>query len=186
MCTKSAFNPGYYGQWITGAYANGNLEKGVCRYYDDDNSGITTVINKLTSQINYAVQIQPGYPRNVVNPTTTNYNVSTEEITVVNNTLGQAILPINGWYKVPANTSLAISKKIRLPVIAHYQDSELGDLGTFSSYTQKKYDKETTWNLDTDLTISRVIDPGDINEVNNVTPSISVAGLGIYQATIGR
>jgi hypothetical protein len=31
-----------------------------------------------------------------------------------------------------------------------------------------------------------VIDPGDIQEVNNVTPSISMAGLGIYQKTISR
>ena len=174
------------GDWATAAYANGSVGFGVCRFFDDDNSAVRNMFSELVSTISKTVQIQSGFPRNNITPVVTNYNINTEELSVVNSSLGQVILPINGWYKVPANTQITLLKKIRLPVLDHFYDSELGDLTTFSSYTQKKFDKTTTWDLDTELTISRVIDPGDINQVNNVTPSVSVAGSDLYQVTISR
>jgi hypothetical protein len=176
----------YFGGWVTAAYANGINSFSVCRYYDDDDTGPKNTFSELVSSVSQAVEIKSGFPRNNINSTTTDYNLNTEELTVVNSTLGQDILPVGGWYRVPPKTAVSIVKKVRLPVLNHFYDNELANLGAFSSYSEKKLDKSTTWKIDTDLTITRVIDPGDIQEVNNVTPSISMAGLGIYQKTISR
>jgi hypothetical protein len=176
----------YFGGWVTAAYANGINSFSVCRYYDDDDTGPKNTFSELVSSVSQAVEIKSGFPRNNINSTTTDYNLNTEELTVVNSTLGQDILPVGGWYRVPPKTAISIVKIVRLPVLNHFYDNALANLGTFSSYNEKKLDKSTTWKIDTDLTITRVIDPGDIQEVNNVTPSISMAGLGIYQKTISR
>jgi len=172
--------------WITAAYANGSTGFSVCRFYDHDDGYVSNVFSALTSTISKTIQYQSGYPKNNINTVDADYNLNTEELSVVNSTLGQVILPIGGWYKVPANTSITISKKVRLPVLDHFYDSELANLDAFSSYSEKKLDKTTTWKIDTDLTIKRVIDPGSIQDVNNVTASISMAGLGVYQKTISR
>jgi hypothetical protein len=176
----------YFGGWVTAAYANGINSFSVCRYYDDDDNGPKNTFSELVSSVSQAVEIKSGFPRNNINSTTTDYNLNTEELTVVNSTLGQGILPVGGWYRVPPKTAISIIKKVRLPVLNHFYDNELANLGTFSSYSEKKLDKSTTWKIDTDLAITRVIDPGNIQEVNNVTPSISMAGLGAYQKTISR
>jgi hypothetical protein len=176
----------YFGGWVTAAYANGINSFSVCRYYDDDDSGPKNTFSELVSSVSQAVEIKSGFPRNNINSSTTDYNLNTEELTVVNSTLGQDILPVGGWYRVPPKTAISIVKKVRMPVLTHFYDNELANLGAFSSYSEKKLDKSTTWKVDTDITITRVIDPGDIQEVNNVTPSISMAGLGIYQKTISR
>ena len=176
----------YSGDWTTAAYANGVWNFSVCRYYDDDDTGPRNTFSELVSSVSQSVEIKSGFPKNNISSIATDYILNTEDLTVVNSTLGQAILPVGGWYKVPAKTSITISKKVRLPVLNHFYDNELANLGSFSSYSEKKLDKTTTWKIDTDVTITRVIDPGDIQDVNNVTASISSAGLGIYQKTISR
>lgn len=133
----------------------------------------------------YAYEYKSGFPRNNINSVVADFNVNTESMTVINETLGQEILPIGGWYSVPPKTAISIKKTVRLPVLTHFYDNELADLATLG-YSLRKLDKTTVWKIDTDLTISRVIDPGNIQDVNNVTASISVAGLGVYQKTISR
>jgi len=186
-CAKSDITQyNYTDDWSTAAYANGKTGFTTCRFYDDEDNGPTKTVNGLVSNISKVVEIKSGFPRNNINSVVTEYSLNTEELTVVNSTLGQAILPVGGWYKVPARTSITISKKVRLPVLDHFYDSALANLGSFSSYSEKKLDKMTTWKIDTDLTIKRIIDPGSIEDVNNVTASISMAGLGVYQKTISR
>jgi len=169
--------------WISAA--NSNLGTSACkgRYA---RTGPQEVANYLTSSISNSVELKSGYPRNDVSSSAVNTSINTESMTVINATLGQAILPIGGWYRVPPKTDITITKKVRLPVLTHYTDNELADLGNFSSYSTKRLDKTTTWKIDTDVTITRVIDPGNIQDVNNVTASISTAGLGVYQKTISR
>lgn len=133
----------------------------------------------------YSYEYKPGFPRNNINAVITDYDFNTEELTVINSTLGQVILPVGGWYSVPPKTSIAMVKKVRMPVLSHFYDEELANLSALG-YSLKKLDKTTVWNIDTDLTVTRVIDPGSIQDVNNVTPSISLAGLGIYKKTISR
>ncbi len=133
----------------------------------------------------YSYEYKLGFPRNNINAVITDYDFNTEELTVINSTLGQVILPVGGWFKVPPKTAIAIIKKVRMPVLNHFYDEELANLSALG-YSLKKQDKTTVWNIDTDLTVTRVIDPGSIQDVNNVTPSISLAGLGIYKKTISR
>ena len=79
---------------------------------------------------------------------------------VTNETLGQVILPINGWYAIPKQTSISVVKTARMPVLTHFFDEELSNLGALG-YSLKKQDKTTVWKIDTDLTMNRVIDPGE-------------------------
>ncbi len=144
------------------------------------------VINKLNSIIVKTVEIESGYPKNNTATTIVNYNVNTESMSVLNATLGQTILPVSGYYRVPPRTEISVIKKIRLPVLSRFYDNELADHAGFSSYSVKKLDKTTTWNIDTDLTFSRVIDTGDIQNVNNTTASVDLVGSGVFSRTIGR
>ncbi len=168
------------------AYANGSTGFPVCAATANGKTTPYVVTSSLQSITVNTVENEPGYPRNDVFSTSVPSVVFTNEIVVFNATLGTPIFPIDGWYRIPSLTSVQVSKKVLLPVLTHYTDIELSDLGTFSSYVVKKLDLSTTWSLDTDLTFTRIIDPGDIALAGNVTPSISVAGNGIYQHTIAR
>jgi len=172
--------------WYTGAYANNNTGFTVCRYFDDEDGFATKHTSSLKSTISKIVQYKSGFPKNVVSSTAIDINVNTESMSVYNATLGQFVLPVSGWYSIPPETDVTITKKTRLPVLIHYSDTELADLGSFSSYSTKKLDKSTTYNIDTDLTINRVIDTGDIADVDNSTISVSLVGSGIYTNTISR
>ena len=171
---------------VTLAYANGSIGFPVCAATANGKLAPYVVTSSLQSTIVNTVENEPGYPLNDVFSTSVPSVVFTNEIVVFNATLGTPIFPIDGWYRIPPLTSVQVSKKVLLPVLTHYTDIELLNLGTFASYTLKRLDLSTTWSLDTDLTFTRVIDPGDIALVGNVTPSISVAGNGIYQHTIAR
>ena len=146
-------------------------------------SGNSTAWRERTT---FSYQYKSGFPRNNINAIVVNNSVNTESLSVTNTTLGQTILPINGWYSVPAGHSVSIKKTARMPVLAHFYDNELANAGSFSSYTEKKLDKTTTWKIDTDLVFSHVIDPGNITNVNSVTPTVSNVGNGIYTKTISR
>ena len=199
LCDKSNFVIDYYKtkdvldyysgyEYRTGIYANGNPDFSVCRLYvkqDIYNTNITTVSNALQSVFYKSVETKAGYPRNNIKSTNIVYVVNTESLSILNATLGEPVLSAGGWYSIPPNSDIVITKRIRLPVLQHYFDSELADLATLG-YSIKKLDKAMAYNIDTALTINRVIDPGNIQDVNNVTASISNAGLGIYQKTISR
>lgn len=188
-CHKSQFFSFKTGTGKLGIYANGNASFAVCTFYellDEDWVRYGAAQNFLTSSIQKTIEIEPGYPKNNVTTATIDYLVNTESMSVLNATLGQTILPVGGYYRVPPRTEISVIKKIRLPVLSRFYDNELADLGNFSSYSTKKLDKTTTWNIDTDLTIHRVIDTGDIQNVNNTTASVSSVGDGVFSRTIGR
>lgn len=171
---------------VTLAYANGSTVFPVCAATANGKVAPYVVTSSLQSTTIYTVENEPGYPLNDVFSTSVPSVVFTDEFVVVNATSGTSIFPINGWYRVPAGASIIISKNVLLPALAHFYDTELGDIVSFSSYAQKKYDKATTWSIDTDLTIVRVVDPGDIALADSLTPAISLVGSGIYEHTISR
>ncbi len=146
-------------------------------------SGNSTAWRERTT---FSYQYKSGFPRNNINAIVINNSVNTESLTVTNTSLGQTVLPINGWYSVPAGHSISIKKTARMPVLTHFYDNELTNANTFSSYSEKKLDKTTSWMIDTDLVFSHVIDPGSIDAVNNVTATVAAIGNGIYQKTISR
>lgn len=111
--------------------------------------------------------------------------MNTENILVYNNSLGQEILPVNSWYRIPPATAIKIVKELRTPAITHYTDSTVGS-SSFASYQPKTYDKSITWNVDTALTITRAIDAGSVVDIPNVTQSNESFGNGTVSFVLSR
>ena len=172
--------------WYIGAYANGNASFGVCAFYRDSDDGQRGVLTSITGSVASDVQYQVGYPRNVITTTDVGYDMFTESISVTNDTLGRSVLPVNGWYSVPPNSSITITKSVRSPILTRYQDNELANHGTFGSYTQKLLDLATEWVIDTDLDVTRAIDPGDIHQLPFVTQFTETIGQGLLHYRIAR
>ena len=130
-------------------------------------------------------EIETGFPRNESTYISTTLNMPTEKISVFNDSIGQEIMPISSWYRIPPKTSIKIVKSIRTPSILHSTDSEVAQ-ADFSSYTAKKLDKSTSWTVDTDLDITRAIDPGSIDKLATVTKFTETIGEGLKTFTISR
>jgi len=56
----------------------------------------------------------------------------------------------------------------------------------FNSYVARQYDKSTTLEIDTDLTIHTVVDPGSIDLVPIQTPNTTTVGFGNKTFTVAR
>jgi len=131
----------------------------------------------------YTYESLSGYPKN-------NYSSFTESATfssstfLVEDSLGNIITPTNGWYQIPAGETVTIKKIVKTPTIAVYDDTDVADPTTFSSYTTRQYDKTITWTVDSAITITRVHDAG-ATKAFAMTALSSNSGLGTraYQVT---
>ena len=66
------------------------------------------------------------------------------------------ILPtVNGYYKVAPGTTVTIKKRVRTPSFSVYNDASVANLGSFSSYTQKRYDKSLTRTINRPISVER-------------------------------
>ena len=171
--------------WSSPVYANGNTKFTVCRYFNDDSFPSKPLVSSLRSEINKSIETMDGYPRNVRTVDNAVYNMQTERISVLNDSIGQEIMPISSWYRIPPKTSIKIVKSVRTPSILHSTDSEVAQ-ADFSSYTEKKLDSSTSWNIDTNIEITRAIDPGSVDQLSNVTQYTETFGSGIEVYTISR
>jgi len=161
-----------------GTGSNGSLGDAICQ-----NS--RQKFELLQSRLIESGVSDEGYPRNESTNEIINAKMNTENITVFNDTLGQQILPISTWYRVPPKTKIKIIKAIRTPLLLHKTDSEVAQ-PNFTSYTVKSLDKSIEWNIDTDLSITRAIDPGDVSLLPSVTQFTESFGNGIESYLIER
>ena len=173
-------------KWDWLAIANGNASFTVCRFLDASYTRPSNFTSSLRSVVSKNIEYKPGFPKNSITEQSVEYTMLTESISVFNDTLGQQILPVSNWYRVPENTDIKIIKTIRTPVIYHYNDAELTDVTTFSSYQQKKLDKSTRWDIDTDLALTRAIDPGSVDQLALVTKYTEKIGQGIQSFAVTR
>ena len=115
--------------------------------------------NHLQRRDAYTYESLSGFPRN-------NYTTFAESATfntsglVVEDAQGHVITPVNGWYQIPAGATITVKKFITTPAMTVYDDTDVGNTATFSSYTTRKYDKIITWIVDQGLTITRAHDAG--------------------------
>jgi len=70
--------------------------------------------------------------------------------------------------------------------LVHYNDIDVTNLSTFNSYTERRLDKSTTWDIDTDIKVLRVVDPDDPSKINGQTPIVQNFGKGINSYNISR
>lgn len=147
----------------------------------------STIHNPLYKRVSYVPEYEEGYPRNEFTDYPTEHAVSATEIQVINKNLGTAIFPIDGWYKIPPNTKVEIVAETDLPLILNETDTRVGDDTNTVPYAEEiLQDKSITWNMDTDLEISRAIDPGNFDNIDNLSKTVTVEGLGVKTYSITR
>ncbi len=100
-------------------------------------------------------------------------------------TSGRTLEPILGWHRIPAGTTVTITKTVLTPAITVYNDTDVGDPGTFSSYTLRHYDKSLTWAIGRLLRITRAHDAG-ISVVSQMTQLDTVSDTGTASYTLAR
>lgn len=131
-----------------------------------------------------AYQSEAGYPRNTYSTSTNNYGFASSGFTVTD-AGGRAIEPILNWYRIPAGTTVTITKTVLTPAIPVYNDTDVGDSGTFSSYSLRHYDQSLTWAIRRFLRITRAHDAG-ISVVSRMTQLDSVSDTGTASYTLAR
>ena len=112
----------------------------------------------------YAYESVDGYPKPVLSSVSVagTPDFATTRFTVMDNDTGSAIVPVGGWYRIPAGHSVTITKFVTTPVLTFYND-DVSDLSGFSSYTPNWYDNSITWGVNRNLTISVTHDVGEAN-----------------------
>lgn len=126
-------------------------------------------------------------------PTPDNFLTSSSEqkvfsgvqFTVHDNYTNQPIAPISGWYLIPANHTVTITKTLRTPAITVDNDTDVASPDSFTSYTPHRYDKQIVWNVGREITITAVHDAGYDNLGAMSNKEVKV-GNGLRQYQISR
>ncbi|NOZ53763.1 MAG: hypothetical protein GXP08_11615 [Gammaproteobacteria bacterium] len=105
-----------------------------------------------------------GYPKPTLSETIVpdTPTFSTSSFSVFNNNTAEPITAINGWYKIPTDHSITITKQVTTPALALYNDN-VSNLSSFSSYTPNWNDKSITWQVNQNIEISFRHDAGETN-----------------------
>ncbi|MFZ5863170.1 MAG: hypothetical protein ACOYXR_10070 [Nitrospirota bacterium] len=140
--------------------------------------------NFLEQRRLFAYESEPGFPRNNYSTFTNNYGFATAGFTVVDAS-GRTIEPILGWHRIPAGTTVTITKTVLTPAITVYNDTDVGDPGTFSSYSLRQYDKSLTWAISRFLRVTRAHDAG-ISVVSRITQLDTVSDTGTASHILAR
>ena len=128
----------------------------------------------------FTTTYQPGYPRNVVTEHETDLHLINESIRVINENEGVEILPTGGWYRIPPNASIKIERVVKLPDMTINTDNRVVLNDETVPYIQAvSQDTHLTWDVDTTLKITRAIDPGSFDLINQVSQSTSTEGEGV-------
>lgn len=126
-------------------------------------------------------------------PTPLNFLISSSEqkgfsgvqFTVQDKDTNQPIAPISGWYLIPADHTITITKTLRTPAITVDNDIDVASPASFTSYTPHRYDKQIVWNVGREITITAVHDAGYDNLMAMSSKEVKM-GIGVRQYQIGR
>ena len=112
----------------------------------------------------FAYESESGYPRNVLSTFDESADFATTNFIVVDNDAGTLVIPISGWYRVPAGHSVTITKFVTTPLLTVYNDTSVaGSDDAFTSYTPLNYDRTISWEVGRSLTLTLVHDAGEDN-----------------------
>ena len=127
---------------------------------------------------------EPGYPRNAVSTFTETAGFTTTRFKVIDDR-GAEIVPVGGWYRIPAGRSFVIEKYVSTPVMELHDDTEVGYLPSFRSYSVKQYDKSLSWNISRPVTV--LISHGNgYDRLFNMRPARVMLGEGSRVYTVER
>lgn len=139
--------------------------------------------NHLQKKTIFTHQSVPGYPRNNYSTFIETQSFSTSQFIVEKD--GTRLVPIEGWYRIPAGATVTIKKFVSTPSLNIYNDTDVGNPASFGSYNLRKYDKTITWSINHQLQISSIVDVG-FERASQMTALTTHATLGVGTYTIGR
>ena len=152
-----------------------------------DDDGDTRHRTYFQSRVVYDVEYQSGYPKNEFSDHTTDYPYNASTVRVYNVSAATEIQPQNGWYAIPSNSEIRIVKEVALPYIANHIDRRVSQNAGSVPYGYEIYeDAALSYGIDTDITITRAINPGSVDEVENVSQTISTHGNEIVNFNLNR
>ena len=152
-----------------------------------DDDGDTRHRTYFQSRVVYDVEYQSGYPKNEFSDHTTDYPYNASTVRVYNVSAATEIQPQNGWYAIPSNSEIRIVKEVALPYIANHIDRRVSQNADSVPYGYEIYeDSALSYGIDTDITITRAINPGSVDEVENVSQTISTHGNEIVNFNLNR
>ncbi|WP_455207526.1 hypothetical protein [Kaarinaea lacus] len=127
-----------------------------------------------------------GYPRDeVTNQDLTGLpDFSTTGFTVVvDGDIANPVQPVNGgWYLIPANAQVTITKRVTTPALTVYEDDFAGN----ASYTvPSRRDLTISWFVNRELGISMIHNTGEIN-IPDMPQRQSTTGTGTVNYQINR
>ena len=143
--------------------------------------------NTVKYRVKYEVEYKEGYPKNDFSIYTESYPVNVNAVRVFDVTNAVEIQPQNGWYSIPANSEIKITKHITLPYVSNYLDSRVSQNSSNVPYGYEIYeDSSLNYEIDTDVTITRAINPGSLEDVDDVSQTVSIHGTGVSNFSINR
>jgi len=108
---------------------------------------------------------RPGHPFNEYKESRSGTGFYDDHLEVLNE-IGSPAIPQNGFFRLLPGQRFTILKFVKTPPLERqgfpitFNDTEVGDPTTFSSYTPKRYDKRLDWILNYKLEIVTVHDTG--------------------------
>ncbi|MCI0508207.1 MAG: hypothetical protein L0Z73_19195 [Gammaproteobacteria bacterium] len=127
-----------------------------------------------------------GYPRDEV----TNLDLSglpdfstTGFTVIVNGNAAESVQPVNGgWYLIPANAEVTITKRVTTPALTFYNDN----FDVNASYTvPSRRDLSISWFVNRHLEISMIHDAGEVN-IPDMPQRQTISGAGTANYQINR
>ena len=133
----------------------------------------------------YSYVSEPDYPRNTLSSFTEQESFNVADFSVINKTTSSEVIPVNGWYRIPAGHTVTINKRVQTPALTINDDQSVSDPQTVTTYDPLLYDKAITWSVNRELTIRAIHDSGAEN-IFLMTPKEINAGEGAVVYSISR
>ena len=133
----------------------------------------------------YSYVSEPDYPRNTLSSFTEQESFNVADFSVINKTTSSEVIPVNGWYRIPAGHTVTINKRVQTPALTINDDQSVSDPQTVTTYDPLLYDKTITWSVNRELTIRAIHDSGAEN-IFLMTPKEINAGEGAVVYSISR
>jgi len=153
------------------------------------NSDSTTVtcpdVYFLQQRLAYSYQSEPGYPKNTASTLHAGATFPTSGFTVFDVTANAEVTAVNGWYLIPASHDVIVRKQVTLPALTVYNDIDVADPLTFTSYTPHLYDRTLTWSINRSMTMS-VAHDGGIDNLLSMSSRDVLTGTGAASYLLSR
>ena len=139
-------------------------------------------VDFFQERLSYSYEEEAGYPKNTASNVHIGATFFTSGFTVFDVTANAPITDVNGWYLIPATHDVVVQKQVTLPALTIYNDTDVLDPSTFTSYTPHLYDHTLTWTINRALQMDVAHDGGVSNLLSMSSRTVQTGtGVATYQ-----